>query len=223
MGPSVIVRAVRSRVAALAVVAAAVTVVSGASATESTIFPGVGIGKVKLGMTPAQAKAKLGKDFLVNERATVGGAAYFELGWSFSSWTVAFVKHGGTFRAVRVTTTQRSQRTNKGVGPGTYWLTLAHAYPHGVCTFGSSAIGLPSENKIGSFLEYLVPHASGTQTIYLLKEVYSEATQQVTNYRVLEVHVRTPFVAIPEFAPGPSRCAPGWEGTKTPQRVGAGG
>ncbi len=208
---------------AAVVVAGAVIFVGGASATESTIYPGVGIGKVKLGMTPAQVKAKLGKDFLVNERATVGGAPYFELGWSFSSWTVAFVKHGGTFRAVRVATTERSQKTSKGVGPGTYWLALVHAYPHGVCTFGSSAVGLPSENKIGFFLEYLVPHAVGTQTIYLLKEVYNETTQQVANYRVLEVHVRTPFVAIPEFAPGPWRCAPGWESTKTPERVGAGG
>jgi hypothetical protein len=203
---------------------AALIVASAASATESTIYPGVGIGNVKLGMTPAQAEAKLGKDFLVNERASVGNAQYLDLGWRFSSWTVSFVKQGRTFRAVRVTTTLRNQKTSKGIGPGTLWPAVVRAYPHGVCTFGVSAMGLPSRNKIGSYLEYLVPHEGGTQTIYVLQPTFDEGTQRITNYRVLEVHVRTPFVQLPEFAPdSPFRCAPGWQKTKLPQRVGAHG
>jgi hypothetical protein len=85
-------------------------------------------------------------------------------------------------------------------------------------------MGLPSRNKIGSYLEYLVPHEGGTQTIYILQPVFDEGTQRITNYRVLEVHVRTPFVQLPEFAPdSPFRCAPGWQRTNLPQRVGAHG
>jgi hypothetical protein len=41
---------------------------STASASELTIYPGVGIGKVKLGMTRAQVLRVLGKDYIVNGR-----------------------------------------------------------------------------------------------------------------------------------------------------------
>jgi hypothetical protein len=42
-------------------------VASGASAMEETINPGVGIGKLKLGMTRAQVVRTLGRDYVVNE------------------------------------------------------------------------------------------------------------------------------------------------------------
>ena len=184
-----------------------------ASATESTIYPGVGIGKVKLGMTLTQVKHVLGADAIVNDRETVNGSDYLELGWNFSAWAVGFVRHGSTYRAVHVTTALRAQRTTTGIGPGAFWLKLARAYPGGVCTFlltGSSG-----------GLEYLVPHRGGTQTIFFLKPWPPESGQYgVTQktYSVISVAVRTPYEARPEFARDyPYRCREGWQSTPLPR------
>jgi hypothetical protein len=62
---------------------------------ESTIYPGVGIGQVKLGMTKAQVQRVLGGDAIVDDRDTVGGHTYLQLGWNFDSWTIGFLlQHG---------------------------------------------------------------------------------------------------------------------------------
>jgi hypothetical protein len=50
-------------------VAAALTATQGASGVESTIVPGVGIGKVKIGLTLSQVKKVLGTDLVANQRA----------------------------------------------------------------------------------------------------------------------------------------------------------
>jgi hypothetical protein len=197
--------------AAIAVFAA--IVVGSASATESTIVPGVGIGKVKLGMTQAQVKHVLGSGAIVNDRETINGAPYIELGWNFSEWAVGFVRRGSTYRAVHVTTAQHAQRTTTGVGPGTFWLKLVKAYPGGVCTF--------TEGPTGG-LEYLVPHRGGTQTIFLLhawppRSGYYGVTQKT--FFVISVAVRTPYQARPEFAREyPGRCRSGYQSTPLPTR-----
>jgi hypothetical protein len=194
--------------------AAGLALTAGAGATESTIYPGVGIGKVKLGMTRAQVQRVLGKDATLNDRATYDGKHYVELGWNYSTWSVAFAQTGGSLRVVQVATTLRSQRTPAKIGIGTAWRPLVRAYPHGLCAFGNS-IGLPQEGvggRYGSQLEYLVPHRGGTQTIYMLKLV------EDARYTVFEVHVRKPFTALGEFGRDSAfRCRPGWEDTDLPQ------
>jgi hypothetical protein len=191
---------------------AAATLAAPASATESTIYPGVGIGKVKLGMTKAQVARALGQDSLVNDRATYKGTQYVELGWNFSSWSVAFARAGSTLRVVQIATTLRNQKTPARVGIGTLWRSLVRAYPGGACAFGNS-IGLPEdgvEGRFGSHLEYLVPHSGGTQTIFMLK-------LEGQRYRVFEAHVRKPFTTLGEFGrDSPFRCRPGWENTDVP-------
>lgn len=206
--------------ASVAVVLVAATVASSASATELTIYPGVGIGKVELGMTRAQVEHALGKDALVNGRATVGATQYVELGWNFATWTVAFARTGRILHAVHVGTTVQGQTTPAGIGIGTPWRRLVHAYPHGLCAFGNS-LGLPkpsdSRFRMGVYLEYLVPHKGGTQTIYVFHNVFSEQLQRTVNYRVFEVHVRKAFAPLEEFAPNSRfRCADGWEDTDVP-------
>ena len=111
----------------LGVLLAAGIVASGASAMEETIDPGVGIGKLKLGMTRAQVVGALGKSYTVNESSQ----AFTELGWNFSSWTVR-LKDG---RAVEVGTSLHNQKTTKRVGPGAFWQNVVKAYPGGACTF----------------------------------------------------------------------------------------
>ncbi len=171
---------------------------------ESTIFPGVGIGKVKLGMTLAQVERALGKNHILNAQ----DGAYTELAWNFASWTAGF-EHG---RVVQVGTTLRTQRTTARIGPGTFWLKLVKAFPGGLCTF-------LFEQPYG--LEYLVPHKGGTQTIFLLHAWppvgshwygYGQKT-----WFVINVAVRTPFQPRPEFARNyPGRCKAGYQKTPLP-------
>ncbi|HEX7310147.1 MAG TPA: hypothetical protein VF232_03120 [Gaiellaceae bacterium] len=182
---------------------------SGASATEETIYPGVGIGKVKLGMSRAQVLRALGRDYVVNE----SGSTNTELAWNFSSWTVR-LRDG---RAVEVGTTLHGQRTTKRVGPGTFWLKLVKAYPGGACTMtdippvGSAAYGV---------LEYLVAHKGGTQTLFTLhawppRAYYGAAAK---TFFVVSVAVRRRYEALPEFARDyPGRCRDGWQSTPLPR------
>jgi hypothetical protein len=183
-------------------------VASGAAAMEETIYPGVGIGKLKLGMTRAQVVRTLGKDYVVN----ASGAGYTELGWNFSSWTVR-LREG---RAVEVGTALQTQRTTKRVGPGSFWLKLVKAYPGGSCTF----TGPPPGFGAYAVLEYLVAHKGGTQTVFTLHawppRAYYASTAKT--FFVVSVAVRTRYQALPEFARDyPYRCRDGWQSTALPK------
>ncbi len=194
----------RRGVATVGIFVAGGLVASTASATESTIYPGVGIGKIRLGMTQGQVERVLGKDFLVNARTT----NYRELGWDFSTWTVSFVGK----RVVQVATTLQSQKTSKGVGPWTRWRVLVRAYPHGLCTH------FIDWNRMRGYAEYLVPHKGGTQTIYILPQPRPHfGSTETPPWRVSEVHVRTRFKPLPEFAPKyQGRCSAGWQNRDYP-------
>jgi hypothetical protein len=85
-----------------------------------------------------------------------------------------------------------------------------HAYPGGRCTF----------NLVNYFwrVEYLVPHAGGTQTLFVFRDVFDEKGGQVTGYEVAEATVRKPFKPLPEFASGwRDQCADGWAHTSVPR------
>jgi len=101
------------RVAAAILVAGVVP--AAASATESTIYPGVGIGKVKLGMTLSQVKRALrGKLMLPSGRQRLsGGKQYAEYIWNYSEYRVGFVDG----KAAVIGTFLRRQRVN-GLGVG---------------------------------------------------------------------------------------------------------
>jgi hypothetical protein len=177
-----------------------------ASASELTIYPGVGVGKVKLGMTRAQVLRVLGKDYIVNGRT--GDAT--ELAWDYGSWTVTFVQN----RAVEVAVTLRTQKTAAGIGPGSTWRRLRTAYPGGACT----ALPIPS-STIYFRNEYLVPHKGGTQTIFFgaANNAFYEGKQNDRDWRVTEVHVRRPYSRLPEFAPGwPNQCRGDWRTADSP-------
>ncbi len=153
---------------------AAAIVIPSASAIESTINPGVGIGRVKLGMSATQVKRAMGTGFLVNKRRTINGVRYVELGWDFDSWAVTFVQRGKTLRVAQVSTTVRSQKTAKGIGLATSWRKVVAAYPSGHCAFGNPF----GPNALSYYLEYLVPHEGGTQTIYTFRAVFSKEQQE---------------------------------------------
>ena len=177
-----------------------------ASAAELTIYPGVGVGKVKLGMTRAQVLRVLGKDYIVNGRK--GSAT--ELAWDYGSWTVTLVQN----RVVAVAVTLRSQKTPAGIGPGSTWRRLRTAYPGGACTAHPIAA-----STIYFRNEYLVAHRGGTQTIYFgsANNAFYEGKQNDRDWRVTEVHVRRPYARLPEFAPGwPNHCRNDWRTADSP-------
>jgi hypothetical protein len=158
-------------------------------------------------MTETQVKHALGPGAIVSQRETINGAQYVELSWTFDSWTVGFLRN----RVVQVGTVLHSQRTTSRIGAGTFWLKLVKAFPGGVCTFGER------------WLEYLVPHRGGTQTIFFLKVWPPRAGYYgitAKTFFVLSVAVRTPYQARPEFARDyPHRCAPGWQTAPLPKSV----
>jgi hypothetical protein len=180
-----------TRVLAIVLAFAAVAVPY-ASALELTIYPGVGIGKVRLGMTKAQAEHVLGRDPIVNAHE----GAYTEFAWEFASWTVGF-EHG---HAVQISTSRAGQRTKKGIGFGSTWQAVVRAYPGGRCTWNAHPdFNTPTQE----WPEYLVGHRGGSQTLYLFKR----NAALVVN----EVVVRTTLRALPEFAPGwVAACSGDW-------------
>ena len=182
------------------------TVVAGASATELTIYPGIGIGTVKLGMTATQVKKALGKDYLVNARSNVNGKHYVEYGWDYSRWTATFVQQDRTLRVVQVGTSVWAQKTVKRIGPGSPWRALVRAYPNGICAQNNK----PAR---GGLVEYLVQRPSGTQTIYFLPQPHEHGGV----WRVVEVRVRTRWEVLPEFAPaGKAECSADWRTSDSP-------
>ncbi len=101
---------------------------------------------------------------------------------------------------MQVAVSVASQKTPSGVGPGSTWRRLVHAYPHGVCT--------TVPYGFWGAVEYLVPHKGGTQTIYLVDWPKRAGPAR---WRVIEVRVRTPFRRLPEFGPDwPGHCAKNW-------------
>jgi hypothetical protein len=91
-------------------------------ARDTLIRPGVGIGKVRLGMTAAQAKRAMGRphDTGWSERRDFG-QRYLELVWDSGpedSFAVGLLGSGDRLRVVSMWTTRPSERVPAGVGPG---------------------------------------------------------------------------------------------------------
>jgi hypothetical protein len=197
----------------LAAAAAVTTLIlaTAASGIETTIIPGVGIGKVKLGMTAKQVKDVLGSDYAVNGAENIREKRHVEYGWDFSRWTVTFQQRGRTLRVVQVGTVVPRQKTSKRIGPGSTWRALVRAYPNGFCTLVPEPPGFP--------VEYLVPHKGGTQTIYILPYRHAPYTDptRIPPRVVGEVRVRTPFKQLPEFGPDwGAHCKQGWRTSDQP-------
>jgi hypothetical protein len=180
----------------------ALALVPVAAGSELTIYPGVGIGKLKLGMTKSQVRHVLGRDALVNARE----GAYTEYAWDFATWTVGFEQG----HAVQIATTLASQRTTKRIGPGSTWPRVVRAYPGGRCAWNAR----PNFNSpAAEWPEYLVGHRGGTQTLFVFKP-QTNNEPSVLN----EVVVRTRFHPLSEFAASwPATCRGEWKHDAVPQ------
>jgi hypothetical protein len=92
---------------------------SGAPGDGDRIRHGLGIGRVKLGMTYAEVRRVLGGPQTVDRRERLrDGRRYVEFSWDFGWWTVGFLGRPGKLRVALVQTANRSERTVEGLGVG---------------------------------------------------------------------------------------------------------
>jgi hypothetical protein len=103
------------------------------------ILPGIGIGKVRLGMTFGQVRDALGRPGAVLRRERFGfGSQYVEYAWRDTAWIVAVLGRGDRARVVSVSTTLGRERTPSRVGVGSTEQALRR-------TVGARCVGREAE------------------------------------------------------------------------------
>jgi hypothetical protein len=190
------------KVGAAAAVALALVVAAPAAARTDVIRPGVGIGKVRLGMSEAQVRKALGRPSYVAKREQRGfGSQYLELGWDFAAWTVGFEGRAGQLRVVNVATSLASQRARK-VGPGATVPAVVKAFPSVRC----SDRRLRNSVFHGRWLTARAPN--GRQTVFIVRYTFhSIYVETPPPGRVSEVVVGEPLGTDLVS----SRCPAGWQ------------
>jgi hypothetical protein len=101
--------------AALALVASA----SASTQRDALIRPGVGIGKVRLGMTLAQVRAAWGRPQAQTIETLPRGGRRIELQFDFGAYTVTLTGRNGRESVDSVATTLAKEKTRRGLGVGT--------------------------------------------------------------------------------------------------------
>lgn len=192
--------------------AVALGLVASAAAAESTIIRGIGIGKVRVGMTRAQVEHVLGKDALVNARTTVAGTQYLELGWNFSTLSVGFLRQGATYRVAQVETTIRGEKTVSGIGVGSTFKAAARAYPQAICTGYFTGMGSTVDYGPGvrDAQEALVVAGDRKQLAFLVRHQRPTGYGDLGPWVVYGVIVRNSIPGAVDFPPDWRRCRPGW-------------
>jgi hypothetical protein len=190
---------------AVAAVVIAGTVVNGASAVESTIYPGVGIGKVRLGMTLPEVERVLGKNHIVNSEAIIGGARFRELAWNFGSWSVGFLRRGWYWHVVQVETTLTAQRTKLGIGVSSPFKRVVGSYPQVFCRGIYTSWGSDATRRWDTSL-ILVNNS--VYTAFAVKPAVFGHGRSV--WRVYAVIVQQAVAGHASLTPSSYNCAPGW-------------
>jgi hypothetical protein len=176
------------RAATLAVLASilgagATAPAAGAPGATTLIRPGVGIGKVRLGMTQAHVRRVLGPHMVVNARERRFGLTYLELAYDYSAYTVGFFGAPGNLRVVSVATSLRRERTRNGLGPGTSLRALRRALRGEQCRLRRAA-----QNSM--FRTECILHApSGARTTFIAGRDCSAYVHRCDRWVVFEVAV----------------------------------
>jgi len=180
----------RLTLVAAALVAAAATATPGAAAPErdTLIRPGVGIGKVRLGMTVAQVRRALGRQDTGWSEPRAFGRRYLELNWDRGRddyTSVGFLGASSSLRAVVIGTTRPSERTSGGVGPGTTVSRLERVYPGARCRYVWPAGG---GNIVRS--EYVLSAPGGALTTFVVRK-WNFRTEEDDIPRIVYVTVQS--------------------------------
>jgi hypothetical protein len=135
------------------------------------IRPGVGIGKVRLGMTTAQVRAAMGRPLAVLPQQASFGRQAVEWQYGYGAYTVRLEGRRNALRVTGVTTTVLKERTAQGFGVGTLENRIERAYAGQIrCerlktgTIGGSShtILVLDRNR-----DCVVTHANGTRTVFV--------------------------------------------------------
>lgn len=195
---------------AILLVAAAVFAASTPAAPQTgmVIRPGVGIGKVTLGMTLAQVRQALGRPRTVIRRIDYpSGSRYVEYSWEFEgdrapiTWTIGVrsATRAGALRVVRVATTSGSERTRERLGVGVRPRQIVKVYPDAACVSRSP-------RTAPYWGDWVVVQASnGGMTAFALQS--SGFLGKAATHDVVEVLVQRAWFSK---GPGHRSCAPDW-------------
>lgn len=104
----------------------------GAATAEAKIVVGEGIAGVKLGMTMAQVKTKLGPPTL-DQGADFKGNTEWNYAKKPLMGAMSFDRHG---KLLGLWTSSKGQKTSKGIGPGSSLAATRKAYPPARCKSG---------------------------------------------------------------------------------------
>lgn len=184
---------------------AALLLIPAASATESTIVPGVGIGRIKLGMTQEEVERVLGKDYLVNAEGIVDNARFRELAWNFATWSVVFLRRGFYWRVVQVETTLSPQKTTRGIRVSSPFKGVVGSYPQVFCNGIYSSWGSHATDRWDTSL--ILVNKSVYTAFAVKPSVWGEAKSL---WRVYAVIVQQAIPGHITLTPDSYRCAPGW-------------
>jgi hypothetical protein len=158
-----------ARAVALAALVAALTAATAGARSDANavIRHGVGIGKVRLGMTEAQVRAALGKPSSTLDEAGSFGRRTHELQYDGSAWLVRL--GGRPLRVVQVATTLRRERTREGLGVGSFERDVLKAYPRLRCERLRTGPFPGSPNSrmlLTQVRECVLDTGRGTQTVF---------------------------------------------------------
>ena len=191
------------RTLALAAPLAAVAALCAGAATASPsadtrVTPGVGIGKLRVGMTLAQVRRILGPPHAVSARRRIGfGVRYVEYQWNLAAWTAGFQGRAGKLRAVKVATTLGRERTRAGLGVNSRIRDVLRVYPRATC---SAAPGLNGTSDLAMWVTIL--SRNGVRTIFAADD-YGGPRRG----RIVEVMVQQPVAGVAERR---VHCSAGW-------------
>ena len=201
----------RAGVGVFAIVAG-LALAASASATESTIYPGVGIGKVKLGMTGRAGRAALGQRLTVVDRLRRRRAlrrARLELRQLDGRLRAKRAHPPRSSRCRR--RCSRQKHAAPASGTGSLWRRVVRAYPGGRCALAtrSGAAGLR-----GGTIR-LASRVSRCRTRAVPRHLHASAERTTgRNIACSRRHIRKPFTPLGEFARDSAfRCRLGWENT----------
>lgn len=174
---------------------------SAAPQRDTLVRPGVGIGRIALGLPQAQVVRILGPPSRVNRRYALGfGRTYVEHDWDYGRWTVGYEGRRGSLKVVRVATLQDTQRTPRRIGVGSRPREVVAAYPSVRC---AERYRNYRWERIGRYLTVRAPNGRLTSFLVATPWYGRDRTQ-----RVIEVMVaQSPRLKGERDWP----CDPGWQ------------
>ncbi len=172
---------------ATALVATIAAGVSAAPTRDTRVRPGVGIGRVVLGMTAAEVRRAMRRrqDSSSSEERSFG-SRYVELVWDSGPedyFSVGLSGRAGALRAVAVSTTRPGERTPSGIGPGSTIVKLRRTIRGLQCRLIFPAAG--GQSVIQG--EWVLNHANGRQTVFVAGKhaFYNRDTSKLVAYIVV--------------------------------------